>query len=102
MHGCGADDLVARAHAELEALGDRPRSRGHAGLDAVTPAERRVADPAARGLSNRQIAQALFLTPKTVENHLCRVYPKLGIHGRGELVEAFGSASGGPPLETCR
>jgi DNA-binding CsgD family transcriptional regulator len=89
LDGCGADALVARAGSELEAMGDRPRPRTHAGRDTLTPAERRVAALASRRMSNRQIAQALFLTPKTVENHLGRIYHKLGIHTRGELPNAL-------------
>jgi DNA-binding CsgD family transcriptional regulator len=91
IDGRGADALAARAHAELEAIGDRPLARGHSGRDALTPAERRVAALAARGLSNRRIAQELFLTPKTVENHLGRIYGKLGIHAREELSVALAS-----------
>jgi DNA-binding CsgD family transcriptional regulator len=55
----------------------------------LTASERRVAELAADGLTNRQIAQALFVTTKTVEMHLGRVYPKLGIAGRTELAGAL-------------
>ena len=62
------------------------------GVDALTLSERRVADLAAAGLSNRGIAQALFVTPKTVELHLTNTYRKLGIGGRIELAGVLVSA----------
>jgi DNA-binding CsgD family transcriptional regulator len=55
----------------------------------LTPGERRVADLAAGGASNREIAQALFLTTRTVEMHLTATYRKLGIRGRDELAGAL-------------
>ncbi len=55
------------------------------GASSLTASERRVSSMAAEGMSNQQIAQALYITPKTVENHLGRVYIKLGIRSRGEL-----------------
>ena len=63
------------------------------GAEDLTASERRVAELAAAGRSNREIAQELFVTPKTVENHLGRVYLKLGVKGRREL---SGALSGGP------
>jgi DNA-binding CsgD family transcriptional regulator len=56
-----------------------------AGPAALTPSERRVAEIAADGASNREIAQALFVTTKTVEVHLTSAYRKLGVRGRAEL-----------------
>ena len=67
------------------AAGARPRRDRLSGPDALTAGERRVAELALRGLTNRQIAQELFLTTKTVETHLGHVYGKLGIRGRSEL-----------------
>ncbi len=83
--GLGANLLAQRIDDALAANGDRPRRPGTTGL---TAAEQRVVDLAVDGLSNREIAQRLFLSPKTVENHLGRVYVKLGIGGRGELAAA--------------
>ena len=89
-HRCGAHQLSARAHSELRAAGARPRRERLSGPEALTASERRVAEMAAEGLTNRQIAQALFVTTKTVEMHLGRVYPKLGITRRTELVATLG------------
>jgi DNA-binding CsgD family transcriptional regulator len=89
---CGAERLAARAEEELRASGARPRRRRVSGADALTPSEARVARMAAAGMSNREIAQSLFVTPKTVENQLGRVYAKLGASGREALPEALGQA----------
>jgi len=59
------------------------------GAESLTASERRIAELASRGSSNRDIAQDLFVSPKTVENHLGRVYVKLGIKGRRELATAL-------------
>ena len=82
---CGADALTARAATELQASGEHARRQHARGADALTPSERRVATMAAAGLSNPQIAQALFVSLKTVETHLAHAYRKLGIRSRGEL-----------------
>jgi DNA-binding CsgD family transcriptional regulator len=88
-HACGADALAARCRAELVIAGARPRRERISGPESLTAGERRVAELAASGLTNRRIAQALFLTTKTVETHLSHTYMKLDISGRGELVEAM-------------
>jgi DNA-binding CsgD family transcriptional regulator len=82
---CGASVLAERAHGELVASGARPRRLYLRGVDALTASERRVAEMASEGLTNREIAQALFVTEKTVEGHLGNAYRKLGIHSRSEL-----------------
>ena len=84
-HRCGAVALAEQARTELVATGARPRRRTLTGPDALTPAELRTARMAAEGLSNREIAQALFLTTKTVEWQLSHAYAKLQVRGRGEL-----------------
>lgn len=81
----GAWSIVATAGAELEATGARSPQRSTSGVDALTPSERRVVRMAADGQSNREIAQALFVTRKTVEVHLTSAYRKLGVSGRAEL-----------------
>ena len=90
--GCGARPLVDRAHRELLATGARPRRTASSGRDDLTPSERRVTEMAARGLTNRQIAQALFVTEKTVETHLGRAYSKLGVRSRKQLGDALAGA----------
>ena len=86
---CDAAALSAHARSELHATGARPRSSALSGPDSLTPSERRVADLAAEGETNKQIAQALFVTPKTIEVHLSNAYRKLDISGRRELAGAL-------------
>lgn len=88
---CGALRLAARAREELVAAGARPRRAALRGRDALTPSERRVAKLAADGLGNREIAQALFVTLRTVEGHLTQTYMKLDITSREQLPEALDS-----------
>jgi DNA-binding CsgD family transcriptional regulator len=88
-HRRGARALAERAHTELVAAGARPRRLFLSGVDALTPSERRVADMAAAGRTNREIAQALFVTARTVEGHLTHVFQKLGIDSRAELPQAL-------------
>jgi len=88
-HRCGARVLAERARTELLAAGARPRRIMRSGLEALTPSERRVAELAAAGRSNRQIAQALFVTVKTVEHQLGAAYGKLGIASRAQLATAL-------------
>jgi DNA-binding CsgD family transcriptional regulator len=86
----GASVLYERARLELSATGARPRRDALlSGPASLTPSERRIADLAAGGQSNRQIAQTLFVTPKTVEYHLRNVYRKLDIESRRELPSAL-------------
>ena len=86
---CGADPLAAAIRTELHATGARPRSAALSGPASLTASERRVADLAAAGQTNKQIAQELFVTPKTVEVHLSNAYRKLDISGRRELAGAL-------------
>ncbi len=84
-HACGARPLAERARTELLATGARPRRLALAGRDALTPSERRIAALAADGLTNRQIAQALFVTTATVETHLRHAFRKLDVRSRADL-----------------
>jgi DNA-binding CsgD family transcriptional regulator len=86
---CGATPLVERAHRELLATGARPRRAAAAGRDGLTPSELRVTEMAAAGQTNREIAQALFVTEKTVETHLGRAFMKLGVRSRKQLARAL-------------
>lgn len=88
-HTCGATPLVDRARDELRAAGARPRRYRSTGVAALTASERRVAEMAAGGMTNRDIAQGLFVTLRTVEVHLTHSYAKLGITARTELAEAL-------------
>jgi DNA-binding CsgD family transcriptional regulator len=85
----GVLGLVDRGNEELAASGARPRRSLVTGLDALTPSERRVAELAAGELTNKEIAQTLFVTVKTVEVHLSSVYRKLQLGSRRELAAAL-------------
>lgn len=86
---CDANLLAQRAHAALVAYGARPRRRRLSGAEALTPMERRVAELAASGLPNREIAQSLFLSLRTVESHLTSAYRKLQIESRACIAAAL-------------
>jgi DNA-binding CsgD family transcriptional regulator len=86
---CGAMPLARRAEDELRASGQSPRTVIQPGVDTLTASERRVAELAAEGLTNKQIAQALFVTVKTVETHLHRTYQKLDVSSRSQLAGAL-------------
>jgi DNA-binding CsgD family transcriptional regulator len=88
-HRAGARPLADRAETELRATGARPRRVLLTGLEALTASERRIAELAAEGLTNRQIAQALFVTDRTVEGHLTHVFSKLAVTARTELATAL-------------
>ncbi|HTU13757.1 MAG TPA: AAA family ATPase [Solirubrobacterales bacterium] len=83
---CKARGLATVANQELEISGASPKRLS---FDELTASERRVAEYAAAGSTNREIAEDLFVTPKTIENHLTRVYAKLGVKSRRELAEAL-------------
>ena len=92
----GALSAERDARAELSALGVRPRRTAQEGLEALTPSELRVAQLVAAGLTNREVAEALFVSPRTVEHHLTAVFRKLSIVGR----EALGPLLGEKPSKT--
>jgi DNA-binding CsgD family transcriptional regulator len=81
----GAAIFVASVDDELRRIGGRAPSAGE-----LTPSERRIAELVAEGRSNKDVATALFVTPKTVETQLGRIYGKLGIHSRAELARLVG------------
>jgi len=88
-----ADAVAARAQTELRVAGARPRRCRLSGIEALTPAELRIARLAGEGRTNREIAAALFLSPKTVESHLGRVYAKLDVRHRRELAALLATAA---------
>jgi DNA-binding CsgD family transcriptional regulator len=96
-HRCGALALTERTRTELIAAGGRPRRLLLTGLDSLTASERRVAQLAAAGLPNRDIAQNLFITTRTVEGHLTHAYQKLDITSREQLPAALAT----PDAETA-
>lgn len=88
-HRCGATVLAATAHQQLLAAGTRPRRVAVTGPDALTANQRRVAELAAQGMTNSDIAHTLFVTVRTVEMHLSNAYTKLGITSRHQLPTAL-------------
>jgi DNA-binding CsgD family transcriptional regulator len=88
---CSCTALAEAARQELAASGVRVRRERLSGVRSLTPSEQRIAEMASRGSSNAEIAQALFVTVKTVEAHLTHAYQKLGITGRTELARALGA-----------
>jgi DNA-binding CsgD family transcriptional regulator len=88
-HRAGANRLAEQAETELRATGARPRRVLVTGLDSLTASERRVAEYASEGLTNREIAQTLFVTARTVEGHLTSVYRKLQLDSRDQLRAAL-------------
>ena len=89
---CGATGLADEIRSELHATGARPRREALSGVESLTASERRVAGLAADGQTNRDIAQTLYVTPKTVEVHLTNAYRKLGIRSRRELAGMLAAA----------
>jgi DNA-binding CsgD family transcriptional regulator len=83
---------IDRAERELRATGEKLRRRAAATGDELTPQELQVALRASEGRTNKEVGAALFLSPKTVEFHLARVYRKLGVSSRTELARRFADA----------
>jgi DNA-binding CsgD family transcriptional regulator len=96
-HRIGARRLAEEAETELRATGARPRRVVLTGVDALTASERRIAELASQGMTNRGIAQTLFITTRTVEGHLTSIFRKLHLHSRNELHTAL---AGSPRLAT--
>jgi DNA-binding NarL/FixJ family response regulator len=96
-HHLGAAALAQRAETELRATEARPRPVLLSGLESLTASERRIAEPAADGLTNREIAQTLFVTARTVEGHRTNVFNKLDVTDRTRLPAALTA-----PAQTSR
>jgi len=88
----GADAWAERARRELRAAGERSGQPAPRALDLLAPQELQIARLAAEGLSNREIGQQLYLSRRTVSNHLYRMFPKLGITSRAELAAVVGAS----------
>jgi DNA-binding NarL/FixJ family response regulator len=97
----GALGLAKLANEEIAATGARPRKVVDTGLDALTASERRVAQLAADGMSNKEVAQTLFVTIKTVETHLSNTYRKLEISSRAQLDKALLTPAPSPPTASA-
>jgi DNA-binding CsgD family transcriptional regulator len=91
-HRSGAKRLGEQAETELRATGARPRRCVLTGLDSLTASERRIAELASQGLTNRGIAQTLFVTARTVEGHLTSIFRKLQLDSRNELAAVLADA----------
>ena len=87
----GAKPWSARAEAEMTATGGPtgPRAEQAAGADELTPSELKIALLVAQGMTNREVAASLFLSPKTVEHHLSHIYRKLDVRSRTQLARLF-------------
>jgi len=88
-HRAGARRLAELAETELRATGARPRRILLSGLESLTASERRIAELASQGMTNREIAQTLFITARTVEGHLTSVFRKLRLDSRNGLQAAL-------------
>ena len=91
----GSPPWAQRARDEIARLGLRHRAPTE-----LTESERRIAELAAAGMTNRQVAEASFVSPKTVEANLARVYQKLGIRSRAELGARMSATSGDAETQT--
>ena len=92
----GAAPWSARARAELRAAGASVPVQAPARFAELTPHEVQVAQLVGDGRTNREIAAALFIAPKTVEHHISRIFKKLGLRRRAELARVAGALSTGP------
>jgi len=79
------DAFAERARVELQATGERARERSVDTLDQLTPQERQISRLVSQGMSNREIAAQLFISPSTVEYHLGKVFRKLNVKSRTQL-----------------
>jgi DNA-binding CsgD family transcriptional regulator len=83
----GAAPWQERAEGELRATGEKARKRDPSTLDQLTPQELQIAGLVASGMTNRQIAEQLYLSPRTIDYHLRKIFSKLGVASRTELVQ---------------
>jgi len=88
----GATSWAEQARSELRAAGERAQTQEPAAQDVLSAQELQIARLAAEGLSNREIGERLFLSPRTVGSHLYRIYPKLEITSRAQLAAKLAQA----------
>jgi DNA-binding NarL/FixJ family response regulator len=98
--GMGAEGFAERAGRELRATGDRARRRTPGTPDLLTARETQIARLASDGLSNPEIATQLFMSPRTVEYHLHKVFTKLDIRSRNQLHDVLASRGRAEPAQT--
>ena len=96
-HRAGAKPLAEYAETELRATGARPRRVLLTGVESLTASERRIAELAGQRLTNREIAQSLFITARTVEGHLTSVFRKLDLDSRDQLAAALETGAEASP-----
>jgi DNA-binding CsgD family transcriptional regulator len=92
----GTGPWAERARRELRASGESSRRRARDSREELTPQELQIVEMAAQGLSNREIAERLYLSHRTIESHLYRVFPKLGVASRAELAGALDTRQSAP------
>jgi len=97
----GARSWAEQARAELRAAGERAATRAPAALSVLSPQELQIATLAAQGLSNRDIGQRLYMSPRTIGSHLYRIFPKLDITSRTELASLLDGAQLPAPRAGC-
>ncbi|MBQ1160827.1 AAA family ATPase [Streptomyces sp. A73] len=97
-----AQPWVARAQSELRAAGTRSGTSAPDALAALTPQQQQIVRLAALGLTNREVAEKLYLSPRTVSSHLYRAFPKLGITSRAQLRDVVEGTVSGADAETGR
>ena len=85
-HRCGATAVEADIREELAAAGGRPRRSALTGVESLTPTELRVAQLAAQGISNGEIAEQTFVSRNTVAWHMRNIYRKLALESRDQLL----------------
>ena len=89
FHGLGAQVWTDRAAAELRASGESAQAPETNGMETLTAQEMQIVRYVSQGASNRDVAAQLFISPRTVEYHLYKAYPKLGISSRTQLISRF-------------
>ncbi len=91
LTGLGVTPWAERARRELAATGETVRA-GEDRTGQLTAQELQIAQLAAAGLSNQEIARQLYISPRTVTTHLYRIYPKIGVRSRSALADALRDA----------